>query len=60
MLESKTLSIFHYLEQHEKAYLELENVICAGSSDFVSKDMLATGEWEDIVLNIQNIKKDLI
>lgn len=25
MLESKTLSIFHYLEQHEKAYLELEN-----------------------------------
>jgi 2-dehydro-3-deoxyphosphogluconate aldolase/(4S)-4-hydroxy-2-oxoglutarate aldolase len=43
-----------------KSYLELENVICAGSSDFVSKDMLATGEWEDIVLNIQNIKKDLI
>jgi 2-keto-3-deoxy-6-phosphogluconate aldolase len=38
----------------------LENVICAGSSDFVSKDMLARGEWEDIVLNIQNIKKDLI
>jgi len=43
-----------------KSYLELENVICAGSSDFVSKDMLAAGEWEDIVLNIQNIKKDLI
>ena len=46
-------------ESNFDSYLNLENVICVGSSDLISSKLLSEKDWEGISLNINRIKNNL-
>ena len=42
------------------SYLALTNVVCVGSSDLISNEMLNSNDWNGISSNIINIKENLL